>query len=65
MCCCGVVAYSFAVVRLGCVCGRRLGTGSGVSVRQTTNLVVRGLGIAWPVCPLSYHPERRARAPTR
>ena len=33
--------------RLGCVCGRRLGTGSRVSVRQTTNLVVRGLGRAF------------------
>ena len=32
---------------LGCVCGRRLGTGSCVSVRQTTSLVVRGLGRAF------------------
>ena len=29
------------------MCGRRLGTGSCVSVRQTTNLVVRGLGRAF------------------
>ena len=29
------------------ICGRRLGTGSCVSIRQTTSLVVRGLGRAF------------------
>ena len=33
--------------RLGCVCGRRSGTGSCASIRQTTTLVVRGLDRAF------------------
>ena len=41
------LVWGIGLRRLGCVCGRRLGTGSGVSVRQTTNLVVRGLGRAF------------------
>ena len=36
---CGLV-WGIGLRRLGCVCGRRLGTGSYVSVRQTTTLVV-------------------------
>ena len=43
----GGLVWGIGLRRLGCVCGRRLGTGSGVSVRQTTNLVVRGLGRAF------------------
>ena len=38
---CGLV-WGIGLGRLGCVCGRRLGTGSCVSVRQTTTMVVRG-----------------------
>ena len=43
----GGLVWGIGLRRLGCVCGRRLGTGSCVSVRQTTNLVVRGLGRAF------------------
>ena len=48
------LVWGIGLRRLGCVCGRRLGTGSRVSVRQTTNLVVRGLGVSLSVC-LSVH----------
>eukprot|EP00964_Phaeocystis_antarctica_P040590 scaffold23201_cov65-Phaeocystis_antarctica.AAC.9 len=41
------LGHRFAAACVGCVCGRRLGTGSGVSVRQTTNPVVRGFGRAF------------------
>ena len=39
----GGSVWGIGLRRLGCVCGRRLGTGSCVLVRQTTTLVVPGL----------------------
>ena len=46
----GGLVWGIGWRRLGCVCGRRLGTGSCVSVRQTTHLVVRGLVVRFSVC---------------
>merc|ERR1712194_789353 len=41
------LVWGIGLRRLGCVCGRRSGTGSSVSIRQTTTVVVRGLGRAF------------------
>ena len=43
----GGLVWGIGLRRLGCVCGRRLGTDKCVSVRQTTTLVVLGLGRAF------------------
>eukprot|EP00964_Phaeocystis_antarctica_P017666 scaffold9778_cov72-Phaeocystis_antarctica.AAC.1 len=64
------MVWGIGLRRLGCVCGRRLGTGSCVSVRQTTTLVVRGLPVRFfpSVCVSAspaYQRGARDRKPVR
>ena len=58
---CGLV-WGIGLRRLGCVCGRRLGTGKRVSVRQTTTLVVLGLGRAFLCLSVCLSVARAPRA---